>query len=405
MKTGFACYDSRALSEPATGPLNGIRVLDLSAYVAGPYGCSLLADLGAEVFKIEPPGGDTLRQYPSTMAPESRAFLGTNRSKLGLVLDLKQPQGQKVLYRLVENADVLVHNFRPSVPSRLGIAYEHLQKINPRLIYCALSGYGESGPLREKAGYDQVLQSITGICTLQGPPGNPEIVYGSVVDFYAASLLAYGVTAALFHRERTGTGQYVGISLLAAALAMQSARFIWAEKEPREVGRDMRSGGVTGIHPTMDGFLYISANTPHFWRALCELTGLAELAEDPRFDTVRKRAQHASEIVPKLRAALQGRSALEWEECFGERVPCGAVRAMEDMFDDPQVAAEGLVATFLHPTAGRYRGMAHPVKLSASPGPPPFAAPALGQHTVAVLARWGYSGEELEELRRLKVIP
>ena len=385
------------LNRRATGPLSGIRVLDLSAYIAGPYGCSLLADLGAEVFKIEPPAGDTLRQYPSTLEPESRAFLGTNRSKLGIVLDLKQPEGQKVLMRLVESADVLVHNFRPSVPPRLGIEYERLRKTNPRLIYCGLTGYGESGPLKDKAGYDQVLQSISGICALQGPPRAPEIVYGSFVDFYAASLLAFGVTAALLHRERTGEGQYIGVSLLRTALAMQSGRFIWAEKEPREVGRDLRSGGVTGIHPTKDGHIYVSANTPHFWQALCELTGLPELADDPNLNTVRKRAERAGEIVPKLRAALQSRTALEWEERFGDRVPCGAVRSIEEMFDHPQVLAEGLVATFDHKTVGRYRGMARPIKFSASRAPEPFAAPALGQHTAEVLSRCGYSAEELDE--------
>lgn len=380
-------------------------MLDLSAYIASPYGCSLLADLGAEVIKIEPPSGDTLRQYPSTLEPESRAFLGTNRSKLGIVLDLKQLEGQQVLLRLVESTDVLVHNFRSSVPARLGIEYERLRKINPRLIYCGLSGYGESGPLKDKAGYDQVLQCMTGICTFQGSAGEPEIVYGSIVDYYAASLLAYGVTAALFHRERTGEGQYVGVSLLRSALAMQSGRFIWAEREGREVGRDMRSGGVTGIHPTKEGEIYISANTPHFWQSLCELTGVPELAGDPHYNTVRKRAKHASEILPRLRTALLCRTALEWEERFGDRVPCGAVRPIEDMFVHPQVLAQGLVANLDHKTVGPYRGMAGPLHLSASPGPEPFAAPALGQHTAEVLGRCGYSEEQLQELRKLKVIP
>lgn len=393
------------LNHDNQGPLHGIRVLDLSAYIAGPYGCSLLADLGAEVLKIEPPHGDALRQYPSTLEAESRAFLGTNRSKLGIVLDLKHSDGRKVLLRLVESADVLVHNFRPSVPPRLGIGYERLKQTNPRLIYCALTGYGESGPLKDKAGYDQVLQSITGICALQGSPGHPEIVYGSMVDFYAASLLAYGVTAALFHRERTGEGQFVGISLLASALSMQSTRLVWADSEPREVGRDMRSGGVTGIHPTKEGFLYVSANTPHFWQAFCELIGLPEVAADPQYDTVRKRARRAAELVPKVRAALRKRTALEWEERFGDRVPCGAVRNIEEMFEHPQVLAERLVSNFDHRIAGRYRAMARPVHLSGSPGPEPFAAPALGQHTVEVLSRYGYSEKELDELRRLGVIP
>jgi len=388
-----------------SGPLSGIRVLDLSAYIAGPYGCSLLADLGAEVIKVEPPGGDALRHYPSTLGPEGRAFLGNNRSKLGIVLNLKHEAGRQVLLLMVESADVLVHNFRPAVPPRLSIEYEQLKILNPRLIYCALSGYGESGPLKDKAGYDQVLQSIAGICCFQGAPGEPEIVYGSVVDYYAASLLAYGVTAALLHRERTGEGQYVGISLLRSALAMQSGRFVWAAKEGREVGRDLRSGGVTGIHPTREGSIYVSANTPHFWQALCELTGLVALAEDPDYDTVRKRAERAGEIVPKLRAALQTRTALEWEELFGDRVPCGAVRPIEDMFDHPQVLAEGAVANLHHTTVGPYRGMARPVHLSVSPGPEPFTAPALGQDTTDVLMRYGYSAEQVAELRRLKVIP
>jgi crotonobetainyl-CoA:carnitine CoA-transferase CaiB-like acyl-CoA transferase len=364
-----------------------------------------LADLGADVIKIEPPLGDTLRHYPSTLDPESRAFLGINRSKLGIVLDLKKPEAQDVLLCLVETADVLVHNFRPGVPARLGISYQRLHKRNPRLIYCALTGYGETGPLKDKAGYDQVLQSLTGICTLQGPPGQPQIVYGSVVDYYAASLIAYGVTAALYHRERTGEGQYVGVSLLGSALAMQSGRFVWADGEGREVGRDMRSGGITGIHPTREGDIYISANTPHFWQSLCELVGLPELAHDPDYDTVRKRAERAAQIVPKIRAALFCRTALEWEEVFGERVPCGAVRPIEDMFDHPQVLSEGLVATLEHPTVGRYRGMAKPIQFSETTCAGPYAAPTLGQHTAEVLLRYGYSEGDLQRLRELGAIP
>jgi crotonobetainyl-CoA:carnitine CoA-transferase CaiB-like acyl-CoA transferase len=250
-----------------------------------------------------------------------------------------------------------------------------------------------------------VLQSLTGICTLQGPPGQPQIVYGSVVDYYAASLIAYGVTAALYHRERTGEGQYVGVSLLSSALAMQSGRFIWAEGEGREVGRDMRSGGITGIHPTKEGDIYISANTPHFWQSLCELVGVPELAQDPNYDTVRKRAERAAEIVPKIRVALCCRTALEWEELFGERVPCGAVRTIEDMFDHPHVLAEDLVTSFEHPSVGRYRGMATPIHFSETPCGEPRAAPTLGQHTAGVLMRYGYSEQDLKRLRELGAIP
>jgi formyl-CoA transferase len=275
-----------------------------------------------------------------------------------------------------------------------------MKAVNPRLIYCALTGYGDTGPLRDRAGYDQVLQTMSGICVEQGKPGDPEIVYGSAVDFYSASMLAFAVSAALFERSRSGAGRYVGVSLLRSALTMQATRLVWAEGEGRDVARDMRSGGITGLHPTRSGSLYVSANTPHFWKALCELTGLPELASDPRFDTVRKRAEHAALLVPRLRAALQAHTALEWEARLGERVPCAAARPVEDMFDHPQVAAEGILATFEHGRVGRYRGMAHPVYLGDAPPPAPFTAPALGQHAREILAALGYGGEEIERLCR-----
>ena len=378
-----------ATADHSAGPLAGIKVLDLSAYIAGPYGCTLLADQGAEIIKVEPPQGDNLRNYPSTLPQESRAFIGVNRGKLGIVLDLKTEAGHDALMRLVDQADVLVHNFRPAVPAKLGITYDSLRERNPRLIYCALTGYGDTGPMRDKAGYDQVLQSMSGICALQGAPGDAEIVYGSVVDYYAASMLAASVASALYARERTGHGQYVGVSLLASALAMQSARFVWADSEPRERFRDMRSGGITGLHPTGEGSIYLSANTPHFWAALCELIGRPQLAADPRFDTVRKRAEHADEIVPVVRDALRAHSAKEWERIFGEQVPCSAARDIEDMFDHPQVLAQGLVETYQHDNAGPYRGLARPFRFGDVPLAAQRAAPRLGEHTEEVLASVG----------------
>lgn len=382
------------------GPLAGVRVLDLSAYIAGPYGCTLLADQGADVIKVEPPSGDNLRKYPSTLDAESRAFLGVNRGKRGLVLDLKNADALAVLHELARQADVLVHNFRPSVPARLGIAYEQLAQINPRLIYCAVTGYGETGPLKDKAGYDQVLQTMTGMCALQGKAeGPPEILYGSVVDYYASSMVAAGVASALYERERSGRGQFVGVSLLRSALALQSARLVWAEGEPRDIGRDMRSGGITGIHPTGEGYLYISANTPHFWQALCAKTGLPELADNERYDSVRKRAEHRDEIVPRLHEALRARTALEWEAWFGEEVPCAAARGVEDMFDFPQVQAEHMVATFAHPVVGSYRGFAQAIKFGRSQPDSPRAAPAFGEHSEAVLKEAGISPERVAALR------
>jgi crotonobetainyl-CoA:carnitine CoA-transferase CaiB-like acyl-CoA transferase len=291
-----------------------------------------------------------------------------------------------VLLKLVRDTDVFVHNFRPGVPERLGIDFTRLTVINPRLIYCAVTGYGEEGPLRDKAGYDQVLQAMSGMCVLQGKPdGAPELVYGSLVDYYAAALLAAGVSSALYERERSGLGQFVGVSLLRSALTMQSARMIWAEGEALDIWRDMRSGGITGLHPTGKGYLYLSANTPRFWKTLCEKLGLRELAEDPRYDTVRKRAEHAAEILPRLRAVLLTRTALEWEEVLGDQVPCAVTRRIEDMFDHPQVAAEKMVASIEHPTLGSYRGVSRPIKFGRTPGPEPFAAPVLGQHSEAII--------------------
>ena len=391
-------------TQEGAGPLAGVRILDLSGYIAAPYGCTLLADQGAEVIKIEPPEGDNLRKYPSTLVSESRAFLGVNRGKLGLVLNLKSPQGLAVLQRLVKEADVLVHNFRPSVPLRLGIDYEALRQINPRLIYCAVTGYGDSGPLKDKAGYDQVMQAMTGICAMQGSTERPQIVYGSVVDYYAAALMAASIGSALFMRERTGAGQYVGVSLLRAALAMQSSRLVWVDGEDRDVYRDMRSGGVTGLHPTKAGSLYISANTPHFWTALCELVGLSELATDPRYDTVRKRAAHPDEIVPRLRTALSAHTALEWEVIFGERVPCAAARQVEDMFDHPQVTAQQMIKDFAHPLVGSYRGLANAFHFGAGVPKTSVAAPTLGQHADEILACHGYGPEEIAGMRTAGVL-
>jgi crotonobetainyl-CoA:carnitine CoA-transferase CaiB-like acyl-CoA transferase len=390
--------------QPA-GPLSGVIVLDLCSYLAGPYGCTLLADLGADVIKIESPQGDMLRQFPSSLPGEARFFLGTNRGKRALALDLKQKEGLAILHRMVESADVLVENFRPSVPARLGIDYPRLKKINPRLVYAGLTGYGDRGPLSEKGGFDQVLQSLTGMAVFQGGgPDTPQLVLGSVLDYFTSALLAYGVAAALFHRERSGTGQYLSLSLLRSALTIQAGRFVWADTEGRDVARDSGTGGLTGIHPTKDGALYISVHSNHFWAALCELTDRPELATDPRCVSMRSRAEHAAELVPELRAALAQRSAHEWEEIFGEQVPCAAVRPIEDMFDHPQVLAEELVTTLDHPVVGPYRTMTKPIRLSDTPGPVPSAAPVFGQHSDEILTGYGYSAAEIATLRERKVV-
>jgi formyl-CoA transferase len=383
------------------GPLTGITVLDLCSYLAGPYGCTLLADLGATVIKVESPQGDQLRQFPSSLpGNDSRFFLGTNRGKLGLGLDLKQKPGLAVLHRLVETADVFVENFRPSVPARLGIDYPRLRKINPRLVYAGVTGYGDEGPLSDKGGFDQVLQCLTGMTVFQGGGiDKPQLVLGSVVDYFTSALVAYGVAAALFHRERTGKGQYLALSLLRSALTIQAGRFVWADSEGRDAVRDSGTGGLTGIHSTKQGMLYISVHSNHFFQAMCELVGLGDLARDPRYDSMRKRAAETPVLVPQVRAALAAKTALEWEELFGERVPCAAVRQIEDMFDHPQVQAQNLVAEIDHPVVGRYRTMTKPIAFADTPGPAPTAPPLPGQHSDEVLGRFGFSEGEIAALR------
>jgi len=295
---------------------------------------------------------------------------------------------------------VLIENFRPSVPARLGIDYPRLKKINPRLVYAGVTGYGDSGPLSDKGGFDQVLQCLTGMTVFQGGGiDKPQLVLGSVVDYFTSALLAYGVTAALFHRERTGKGQYLALSLLRSALTIQAGRFVWADSEGRDAVRDSGTGGLTGIHPTKQGMLYISVHSNHFFRAMCELVGLGELATNPRYDSMRKRAAETPVLVPKVRAALAAKTALEWEELFGERVPCAAVRPIEDMFDHPQVRSENLVAEIDHPVVGRYRTMTKPIAFADTPGPAPTAAPLHGQHSDEVLGRFGFSGAEIAALR------
>lgn len=383
-------------SASAAPILAGIKVLDLSSYIAGPFACSLIADLGAEVVKVEPPDGDPIRRYPSSLAAESRVFLGVNRGKQGVALDLKSEDGRAVFQHLADSADVLVENFRPGVMDRLGFGYGALSQRNPRLIYCSLTGFGHGGPMRQSAGFDQVLQAMTGMNVLQGA-GNghpPELIWGSPVDFYAASLCLSSVLAALYHRERTGRGQFTTMSLLAAALTMQAGRLVWADGEGREVQRDLAQGRLAGIHPTAEGHLYLSASTDAFWRKLCAHLGLDDLADDPRFSTVRDRAAHADEILPRLHGALARLPALDWEARLAGDVPCVAVRRIEDMFDHEQVTAEGLVAHAEHPGVGGYRALASPFRFSACASPPLRPAPRLDEHGAALVPKLAEAGAD-----------
>jgi crotonobetainyl-CoA:carnitine CoA-transferase CaiB-like acyl-CoA transferase len=385
-------------------PLQGIRVLDFCSYIAGPYCPALLADLGAEVIKIEAHRGDQTRYFPSTLKGETRMFLGANRNKRGIVLDLKQEAAREIIYKLATTADVAVENFRPGVSDRLKIGYEQLSAVNPRLIYCSISGYGSRGPLQTRPGFDQVLQAMTGIAASQGGDGAPQVQAGSVVDYYTATLAAYGVMAALFVRERTGLSQKVETSLLQGALAMQSGRFIWADHEGREAKRDL-AGGINRIFKTREGHIYISAHTETFWQSLCQTIGLPELGTDPRYNSMSKRSQHVKELVTIVEEALQARSAEEWEGLLtAADVPCSVARPIEDMFDHPQVEALDMVAHVTHPGVGGMRMLGVPINFSKMPNRAQQPAPALGEHTEEVLRSLGYTPDQVEELKRAKVI-
>ena len=374
-------------------------MLDLTQYLAGPYGCTLLGDVGADIIKIEPPGGDRCRHYPSSLSEENRTFLGANRNKRSIVLDLKRPEGLDAFYRLVEQADVVVHNFRPSVPQRLGIDYATLRSRRPDLIYCSFTGYGENegGPLRDHPGFDTMLQCFTGLAAMQGGDGVPQILNGSIVDYHSSSMVAIAILSALIHRLRTGEGQHVSASLLQSAISLQAGQFIWAEGEPRDIER-WWGVGYSGIYPTKEGYIYLQATTPAFWKNLCKHLGFPQLAEDPRYDTHVKRTALKDDIKPLIRQGLMQRTALEWEQLMLGEVPSIAVRGIGDMFDHPQLLAEGLVVEHEHPTVGRYRTMGKAVKMGVGDRPT-TRAPMLGEHTDEVLSRFGFQKNEIAALR------
>lgn len=386
-------------------PLEGITVLDFTSYIAGPFCPTMLADMGANVIKIEAHSGDPTREFPSSLAGGSRTFEGVNRNKKGLCLDLKQPAGREVVYRLVQQADVIVENFRPGIAERLGIGYDDLRQRQPRLIYCAVSGYGSEGPLHTKPGFDQVLQTMTGIAAAQGRSlGRPQLVGGSIVDYFAAMLATYGVMLALFVRERTGIGQRVDTSLLAAALAMQAGRFVASEQEPLETERDLDTG-ISGLYQCQDGYIYVSAHIAKFWEALCQTLDLAALAADPRYDTMRKRTERVAELRQQFAQVFRTRPAAEWESLLEQAgVPSAKANPIHTMFAHPQVLANQLIAHVAHPLLGQLALVGVPIKLSVTPGQVHSAAPVLGQHTEDILQRLGYDAQEITALRAAKVI-
>jgi crotonobetainyl-CoA:carnitine CoA-transferase CaiB-like acyl-CoA transferase len=390
------------------GPLRGLRVVDCSAIIAGPIATAFLATYGADVVKLEPLEGDALRAYPSTLPGLSRYFLGINRGKRSLAVDLKRPEGVTLARRLARAADVFVESYRPGVAARLGLDDATLRADNAGLIYCSVSAFGQTGPLAERPGLDPVVQCYGGLAWEQGVAADdaPQLVRGSLVDYYTGSLAVSGILLALVARGRTGAGQRIETSLLDGVLAMQAGRAFWAEAvEPAEAVRDLLGDRVSRIYPTREGHLYLYVELPKFWTGLCRTLGLEAWLADPRLQTMAGRHAHKAELIAAIAERLAPRTAADWEARFAAAdVPCTRVRSVPELLVDPQALLNGTLAAVQHPTLGPVRLLGVPVRLASTPGAPPGPPPAIGEHTDAILAEAGVPAPEIARLRRAGVV-
>ncbi|ADB32645.1 Formyl-CoA transferase [Kribbella flavida DSM 17836] len=376
------------------GALDGLRVLDLTQVMAGPFCTMLLADLGADVIKIENPaaGDQTRRSWGyAVQGEDSRAFLALNRNKRSVCLDLKAPGDLASFHRLVTTADVVVENFRPGVTKRLGVDYETLAAINPRLIYASVSGFGQTGPYADRPGYDLIAQAMSGVMSITGAPGGEPMKSGLPVgDLGAGLFCAFGIVAAVHARERTGAGQCVETSLFEAALAMsvwESTEY-WATGEvPQPLGSANRMSAPYQALRTKDGHLTLGANNERLWQRLCTALDVADLLADPRFATNTDRMAHRDELAAALEQRLAAATTDEWvARLLAAGVPAGPIQDYRQVLDDdPHVKARGMVQEIDHPVEGRVRVLGSAVRLSGTPARIRRHPPLLGEHTAEVL--------------------
>jgi formyl-CoA transferase len=393
-------------------PLSKIKVLDLTQVMAGPFCCQLLADMGADVTKVEPPGtGDQARHAMGfkMKGEDTAAFIAINRNKKSITLNLKKQEGREIFYRLAQNSDVLVENYRPGVARRLGIDYETLKEISPRLIHASISGFGQTGPYAGRAGYDLIAQGMSGVMSVTGEPGRPPAKSGvPISDLSAGLFCAFGILAAYVAREETGRGQYIDTSLFEGALAFSiwETAELWATgRIPQPLGSAHRLNAPYQALKTRDGYLNVGPNNQRLWTRFCEVLGREDLTQDKRFSTNEDRMNHREELVEELESVLKERDTDEWEKVLLEEgVPVGPIYNYKQVFEDPHTQAREMVVEIEHPVEGTMRSLGIPVKLSETPGDIRRPAPLLGEHTEETLAELGYSKAEIADLREREVI-
>jgi len=387
-----------------TLPLSPYTVIDLTRARSGPTAVRQLADMGARVIQISA-REDVEGDFPR------RGFDSQNlhRNKRSLTLDLKSPRGIDILKRLIAKADVVVENFRPDVKTRLGIDYETLSKLNPRLIYGSISGFGQTGPYRDRPGYDQIAQGLGGLMSITGLPGQGPVRVGiPVADLSAGIFLAQGILVALLERERSGKGQWVHTSLLQAMMTMldfQAARWLIAGEIAPQAGNDHPTAIPTGVFRTKDGHINIAASGQHMFHRLCEALGTEPLLADARFKTASDRSKNRKALAVELEKAFATRTSADWVELLNAKgVPSGPILNVKEMFENEQVQHLQMAVPVKHPALGEVRVQAPPVTLSRTPASVRLHSPDPGEHTDEILGELGFSGDEIKSLRADKVV-
>ncbi len=391
----------------SSGPLSGMKVIELAHIMAGPVCGMMLADMGADVIKVEKPDGDDSRRFvPPDIAGESAAYMMMNRNKRGIALNLKDPGAVGVLHALLDSADVVIENYRHDTMEKLGLGYETLRKTNPRLVYCAISGFGRSGPYAERGGFDLIAQGMSGLMSITGEgPGRPPVKPGApITDITAGFLAALGCVAAYSNAQATGEGQMVDTSLFEAGISLtywQSAIAFATGKAPGALGSAHPLNAPYQSFRTRDGWINIGAANQRNWLRLLDVIGAAELQEDPRFASNADRITNLAALVPILEAHLQERNTHEWlalMEAAG--LPAGPVMDVCEMHRDEQALAREMIVETEHPVAGPVKAIGLPVKFSRTPGRVARPAPTLGQHGREILAEHGFAPERIAELEQ-----